>query len=82
MNNLFKFETALINACSKYAKTRGTLNDQQDGFRLQRNIHDALASLLMMMEDTKIYNKDIYIMYANFKGAAYLPNVERRSNVP
>jgi hypothetical protein len=30
---------------------------------------DALASITMMMEDTKIYNNDIYVMYTDFKGA-------------
>jgi hypothetical protein len=34
-----------------------------------RSIHDALTSIITMMEDVKIYNKDIYIMYADFKGA-------------
>jgi hypothetical protein len=34
-----------------------------------RIIRDTLAYVIMMMEDAKIYNKDIYVMYANFKGA-------------
>jgi hypothetical protein len=29
----------------------------------------ALASMIMMMEEDKIYNWDTYIMYADFKGA-------------
>jgi hypothetical protein len=33
------------------------------------NIDDALAPIMMMRKDAKIYNKDIYIMYADFKGA-------------
>jgi hypothetical protein len=44
-------------------------SDEHDGFRPMRNIHEALASLIMMMEDAKIYNKDKYIMYADLKGA-------------
>jgi hypothetical protein len=70
MNNLLKIRTALIkDAGSKYAETYGILSDQHDGFRHQRSIHDALSSIIMMMEDAKIYNKDIYVMYADFKGA-------------
>jgi hypothetical protein len=61
MNNLLKLWPARLikDAGSRYAKTHGILNDQQDGFRLQRSIHDALASIIKMMEDTKTYNKDI-----------------------
>jgi hypothetical protein len=57
------------NAGSKYAETHGILSDQQDGFRHQRSIHDALSSIIIMVEDAKLYNKDIYVMYADFKGA-------------
>jgi hypothetical protein len=57
-------------AGSKYAETHDILSEQQDEFRLLRSIiHDALASIIMMMEDAKLYNKDIYIIYADFKGA-------------
>jgi hypothetical protein len=70
INSLPKLWTALIKgAGSKYAETHRILNEQQDGFRLLRSIHDALASIIMMMVDVKTYSKDIYIMYADFKGA-------------
>jgi hypothetical protein len=69
MNNILKLLTALIkDACSKFAETLGILSDQQDGFRQQRSIHDALSSIIMMMEDAKRYNKDIYAMYADLEG--------------
>jgi hypothetical protein len=62
--------TSLIkDTCSEYVEIHGILNDQEDGFRLQRSIQDALASIIMMMEDAKSYKKDIYIMYARFIGA-------------
>jgi hypothetical protein len=70
MNNLIKLWTALIkDAGSKYAETHGILSDQHDGFRHQRSIHDALSSIIMMMEDAKLHKKDIHVMYADFKGA-------------
>jgi hypothetical protein len=70
MNNLLKLWTALMkDACSYYAETHGILGDQHDGFRKHRNIHDALSSIIMMMEDAKLYHKDFYVMYADFKGA-------------
>jgi hypothetical protein len=70
MNNLLKLWTALIKyACSKYAETHGILSDEQDGFRKHRSIHDALSPIIMMMEDAKLYHKDFYVMYADFKGA-------------
>jgi DNA-binding FrmR family transcriptional regulator len=70
MNNLLKLWNAQIeDSGSKYAETHGILSEQKDGFRLLRRIHDALASIMMMMEDAQTCNKDIYIMYADFKGA-------------
>jgi hypothetical protein len=70
MNNLLKLWTALIkDAGSNYAETHGILSDQHDGFRYYRSIHDAMSSIIIMMEDAKIHNKDIYVMYADFKGA-------------
>jgi hypothetical protein len=58
MNSLLKLWTILIkDAGSKYAEKYGILSDQQDGFRLLRSIHDAFASIIMMMEDTKIFKK-------------------------
>jgi hypothetical protein len=53
MNNLLYLGTTVIqNACSKYAENHGILSEQQDGFRHLRSIYDALASIMMMMEDT------------------------------
>jgi hypothetical protein len=70
MTNLLKLRTTLIkNACFKYAEAHGILIDHQDGFRLLLSIHDALAPIIMIMEDAKIYNEDIHIMYADVKGA-------------
>jgi hypothetical protein len=70
MNNLLKLRTALIkDASSKYAETHGIISDNHNGFRHHRSIHDALSSIIMMMEDAKIHNKDIYVMYADFGGA-------------
>jgi hypothetical protein len=70
MNNLLKLRTALIkDAGSKYAETHGILSDKHDGFRKHRSIHDALSSIIMMMDDAKLYHKDFYVMYADFKGA-------------
>jgi hypothetical protein len=70
MNNLLKLWTALIkDAGSKYAETHGILSDQHDGLRKHRSIHDALSSIIMMMEDGRLYHKDLYVLYAYFKGA-------------
>jgi hypothetical protein len=38
---------------SKYAESHGILSDKKDGFRLLRNMQDALVSLIMMVEDAK-----------------------------
>jgi hypothetical protein len=58
MNSLLKLWTATIkDAGSKYAKTHGILSDQQDGFRQQRSIHDAMSSIITMMEDAKFTKK-------------------------
>jgi hypothetical protein len=75
MNNLLKLWTALIkDAGSNYAETHGILSDQQDGLQQHRIIHDALSSIIMTMEDAKHHKKDIYVMYADFKGAFIAAN--------
>jgi hypothetical protein len=70
MNNLLKLWIALIkDECSKYAETHGILSDKQDGFRLLRSIDNTFDSIIMMTEDARKHNEDIYIMHADFKGA-------------
>jgi ABC-type phosphate/phosphonate transport system ATPase subunit len=49
-------------------ETTGTLSEQQNGFHLLRSIHNTVAPIILMMEDVKMYNKDIYTMCADFKG--------------
>jgi hypothetical protein len=52
MNYLFKLWKALIKeAGSAYAETYGIPSDQLDCFPHMRIIHEALASLIMMMEE-------------------------------
>jgi hypothetical protein len=53
----------------KYEESNGILSDQHDGFRKHRSIHDALSSIIMMVEDAKLYQKDFYVINANFRGA-------------
>jgi hypothetical protein len=75
MKNHLKLWTAIIkDAGSKYGETHGIFCKQQDGVILLRRIHDAQASIIMMMEDANIYNKEIYIMYVDFKGAINATN--------
>jgi hypothetical protein len=58
MNNLLKLWIARIkDAGSKYAETHGILSDQHDGFLNRRSVHDALSSIIIMMEDAKLYKK-------------------------
>jgi hypothetical protein len=61
MNNLLKLWTALIkDAGSKYAdETHGILSDQHYGFLNRRSVHDALSSIIIMMEDAKLYKKHL-----------------------
>jgi hypothetical protein len=55
VNNLLKLWIALLkDARSKYAETYRILIEHHDGFRLLRSIHDALVSIIVMMEDAKI----------------------------
>jgi hypothetical protein len=66
MNNLLKLR--IKDTGSKYAETHGILSDHEGGFHRQRSIHDALSSIIIMMDVAKLYKKDIYVMYADFKG--------------
>jgi hypothetical protein len=71
MNILLKpWTTVIKDECSKCAETHVIIiTDQQDDFRLLRSIHDALTSIITIMEEAKICNKDMYIKYVDFKGA-------------
>jgi hypothetical protein len=71
MNNPLKLWTAVMkDARGLYDETHGILSEQKYGFRLLRSIRDALASIIMMIRDAKIYIKDIYLLLcADFKGA-------------
>jgi hypothetical protein len=54
-NTFLKLWTCLIkDEGSTYAETCGIFSDQEDGFRLLCSIHDALASIIMMMEEAEI----------------------------
>jgi hypothetical protein len=69
MNNLLNLCTYLIkDAGSTNAENTRNPRDQQDGVFpfVLRSIHEALASVTIVMEDAKISNKDVHIIYADF----------------
>jgi hypothetical protein len=81
MNNLLKLRTALIkDACSKFAESHGILSDQQDGFRYQGSIRDALASIIIMMEDAQLHNKTSTSCTQTPKAPSTLPTKASCSN--
>ena len=51
------------------AESEGASRDTADGFRSHRNIYGSLSKHIMMYEDAKISNKNIYTAYSDFKGA-------------
>jgi hypothetical protein len=60
MSNLLTLCSALVkDAGSKYAETHGILSAQQNGFRQERSIHDALSSIIIIMEDAKHFKKHL-----------------------
>ena len=70
MNGMLKLWTSVLTKIgSAHAESLGIINDDQDGFRALRQMYDSLTTHVMMLEDAKLYSKNIYTAFADFKGA-------------
>jgi ribonuclease HI/exonuclease III len=67
---LYKLWTSIVTELmSTYAEERGMLHEPQEGFRKDRNTERQLQLLLAILEDAKVTQEDVYLLYIDFTNA-------------
>jgi hypothetical protein len=70
MNCILKLWTSILaNIDTHTAETEGIFNDTADGFRAHRQIYDSPTTHIMLYEDAKLSQTNIYTANSDFKGA-------------
>jgi hypothetical protein len=69
-NTIYKlFTSTLSTILSGYGEKYQILYDSQEGFRVERNTTRQLQIIISALEDSKLTNQDIYLLYIDFKNA-------------
>ena len=69
-NTIYKFFTSTLTfILSTYGKKHQILHDSQEGFRAERSTSRQLQLLTAALEDARLTNQDIYLLYIDFKNA-------------
>ena len=69
-NTIYKlFTSTLTSILSSYGEKHQILHDSQEGFRAERCTARQLQTLIAALEDARLTNQDIYILYIDFKNA-------------
>ena len=69
-NTIYKFYTStLTSILSTYREKYQIVHDNQERFRAERNISRQIQLLIAALEDARLTNQDIYILYIDFKNA-------------
>ena len=69
-NTIYKFYTStLISILSAYGERYQILHDSQKGFRAERSTFRQIQLLIATLEDARLKNQDIYLLYIDFKNA-------------
>jgi hypothetical protein len=69
-NTIYKFFTSIITAqLANYGKKHQILQNSQEGFRQERCTFRQLQTLIAALEDSKLTQQDIYLLYIDFKNA-------------
>jgi hypothetical protein len=69
-NTIYKFFTSTITAqLSNYGKKYQILQNSQEGFRQERCTSRQLQTLIATLEDSRLTQQDIYLLYIDFKNA-------------
>jgi len=70
MNRILKLWTSILTSIgTQTTESEGVFGDTVDRFRSHKNIFDSLSTHVMMYEDAKISERNIYTAYSDFKGA-------------
>jgi hypothetical protein len=69
-NNIYKlFTSTLTTILSGYGEKYQILHDSQEGFCAERSTTRQLQIIINALEDAKLTNQDIYLLYIDFKNA-------------
>ena len=69
-NTIYKFYTStLTSILSAYGERYQILHDSQEGFRAERSTSRQIQLLIAALEDARLTNQDIYLLYIDFKNA-------------
>jgi hypothetical protein len=69
-NTIYKFFTSTITAqLANYCEKHQILQNSQEGFRQERCTSRQLQTLIAALEDSKLTQQDIYLLYIDFKNA-------------
>jgi hypothetical protein len=69
-NTIYKFFTSTITAqLANYGEKYQILQNSQEGFRQERCTSRQLQTLIAALEDSKLIQQDIYLLYIDFKNA-------------
>jgi hypothetical protein len=69
-NTLYKFFTSIIIAqLANYGEKYQILQNNQEGFRQERCTFRQLQTLIAALEDSRLTQQDIYLLYIDFKNA-------------
>eukprot|EP00983_Pelagomonas_calceolata_P041898 1138246-Pelagomonas_calceolata.AAC.2 len=69
-NTIYKLRTCLVTtAMYEYAEIHSLLSNMKTGLRKHMNTIHQLQNLIMALEDSKIFNRDIYAMIVDFTSA-------------
>jgi hypothetical protein len=69
-NTIYKFFTSTITAqLANYGEKYQILQNSQEGFRQERCTSRQLQTLIVALEDSKLTQQDIYLLYIDFKNA-------------
>jgi hypothetical protein len=69
-NTIYKFFTSTITAqLANYGEKHQILQNSQEGFRQERCTSRQLQTLIAALEDSRLTQQDIYLLYIDFKNA-------------
>ena len=68
-NTLYKWTRLITTTLYEYAETHSLLSTMQAGFRKHTDTIHQLQNLIMTLEDSKIFNKDVYALIVDFTSA-------------
>jgi hypothetical protein len=69
-NTIYKFFTSTITAqLANYGEKYQILQNSQEGFRQERCTSRQLQTLITALEDSRLIQQDIYLLYIDFKNA-------------